>query len=639
MSNTVVRLSDKMHRPKPDAIQLKGLIGRRFNASLVNRLLNQEEDHLLWPFQKHCKVGFFPPEQQVYPGVRGDWQGEFMGTYLDAASISAWNSGNEQLRAKVDQMVEDWLATQQEDGYLGTYDEADRWKSWDVWVQAHDLIGLLSYYHYTRKPEILDAAVRIGRRVLQDFGAGKRTLRDTGPHVGMASSAILEPIIWLYWETGDEAFLDFGRWMVEEDWEGEGGPQILSAILAGKGVAGVGNSKGIEMLLDFAGLLELYRATGEEKYLRTILLAWEDIVAHHLYITGSASTGEYFPKDFVLKNEGIYAIGETCVSMGWMYLNFSLARLTGDARYLDMAEQTLYNHLLGAQSPDGKNWAYYLGLRDSKRYRWHTDPECCPTKGSRGIAVTLPHVYGLMEDGISINFYEAGEATLTLPSGNAVRLNVATEYPFDGRVVVRVDPAERETFALRLRLPGWCSSYQFKLNGTVLDVQANDQGWLVLNRAWTAGEHVELVMEMPVRVITDSIGNVGRAAVTRGPLVFAADEAYLPAGTLLDDVILSVDTRAPDQGFRVVKNAETGAVHLVGQRVVVRPQTGGGFWREKERYNQLASCAVQESYEQVELVPFFEAGNKSFQPVEGIAPNNEPVRSITFQVWLPYRCR
>jgi len=135
---------------------------------------------------------------------------------------------------------------------------------------------------------------------------------------------------------------------------------MLNAILAGEGVAGVGNAKGIEMLLDFAGLLELYRATGEEKYLRVIQIAWEDIASHHLYITGSASTGEYFPKDFTLPNEGLYMIGETCVSMGWMYLNFSLARLTGDTRYLDMAEQTLYNPLIGAQSPDGERWAYIM---------------------------------------------------------------------------------------------------------------------------------------------------------------------------------------------------------------------------------------------------------------------------------------
>ncbi|HEX5807498.1 MAG TPA: beta-L-arabinofuranosidase domain-containing protein, partial [Anaerolineales bacterium] len=567
----------------------------------------------------------------------GDWQGEFMGTYLDAASISAWNAADEDLREKIDGMVSEWLATQDADGYLGTYDETDRWKSWDVWVQAHNLIGLESYYRYTGRKDILDAALRIGYRVLQDFGAEKRTLRDTGPHVGMASSAILEPMIWLYWESGDPAFLDFGVWLVEQDWEGEGGPQILSAILAGKGVAGVGNSKGIEMLLDFAGLMELYRATGEEKYLRTILLAWEDIAAHHLYITGSASTGEYFPKDFTLPNQGIYRIGETCVSMGWMYLNFSLARLTGDARYLDMAEQTLYNHLLGAQSPDGRSWAYYLGLADSKRYRWHTDPECCPTKGARGIAQTLGHVFGLFEDGISVNFYDAAKAVLALPSGGTVELSVETAYPYEGLVQISMNLSTPETFVLRLRLPGWCRNYTLALNGSALALQSDENGYLVLSREWADADQILFEMDMPVNTVVDSIGNAGRVALTRGPLVFAADASYLPPGVLLDDVILSLQNGDPIRDIQVVRPEDGKSVHLVARRSVVRPQTGTGLWREKERYDRLIPGALEEIVEEVVLVPFMEAGNRSFQMIEGIQRNDEPVRSITFQVWLPYR--
>ncbi|MBE0699687.1 MAG: glycoside hydrolase family 127 protein, partial [Anaerolineaceae bacterium] len=451
----ITHLADAIRKSAPDAVQLKGLIGSRFEGSRKNRLNHQEENHLLWPFRDHCPVGWHPDIPQ-HPDLRGDWHGEFMGTWVDAAVLTAWNAADAPLRQKVDAMVADWLATQSPDGYLGTYDEADRWKSWDVWVQAHDIIGLLSFYHFTGKKEILDAAVRIADRVLQDFGPNKRSLRETGPHMGMASSAFLEPLIWIYWETGEVRFLEFGRWLVESDWEGEGGPQIISAILGGLGVAGTANSKGIEMLTDFAGLLELYRATGEDRYLQTILIAWEDIVSHHLYITGSASTGEYFPKDFGLHNEGIYMIGETCVSMGWLYLNLSLGRLTGDARFFDMAEQTLYNHLMAAQSPDGRLWIYYLGLRDSKRFCWHTDPECCPSRGVRAIAQMPTHTFGLLDDGIAVNFYDSAQARLPLPSGRQVRMAVDTEYPLDGNITLRMALDESEMFTLRLRLPGWC---------------------------------------------------------------------------------------------------------------------------------------------------------------------------------------
>jgi DUF1680 family protein len=635
---TATRIPDAIRKPDPAAVHLSGLIGQRCEASRINRLHHQEEDFLLWPFREHCPVGWYP-DNPVRPGIRGDWPGEFMGTWMDAAVISAWNAGDEALRKKIDALVADWLACQDPDGYLGTYDEADRWKSWDVWVQAHDIIGLLSYYRLTENPEILAAALRIADRVLADFGPGKRSLRETGPHVGMASSAFLEPVIWLYWETGDPRYLEFGRWLVDEDWEGEGGPQIISAIQNGLGVAGTANSKGIEMLIDFAGLLELYRATGRAKYLDTILLAWEDIVSHHLYLTGSASTGEYFPKDYTLPNEGIHMIGETCVSMGWLYLNLSLGRLTGDARFFDMAEQTLYNHLMAAQSPDGKGWIYYLGLRDSKRYRWHTDPECCPSRGVRAIAQMPGHVFGLFADGIGINFYDAAQADLPLPSGNQVTVEMSTGYPMNGRVALVVKPAQPERFALHLRLPGWCKQFRVQVNGEDADSPVNEKGYLVITRAWSDGDWVELALEMPVVPVVDTIGNIGRVAITRGPLVFAADAAYLPAGTLLDDVILAFDGQNPGQDFRAVTNPWTGTVHLQAQRLVMLPAGGPGFWREKERYDAFGSCNFTRTLMEVELVPFFEAGNRDPRSYrDGLHPHSEPVRNITFQVWLPYRC-
>jgi hypothetical protein len=456
--------------------------------------------------------------------------------------------------------------------------------------------------------------------------------------MGMASSAILEPIIWLYWETGDQRYLDFGRWLVDEDWEGPGGAQILSAILSGRGVANVGNAKGIEMLIDFAGLLELYRATGEERYFNAIQMAWEDIVHHHLYITGSASTGEFFPKDFVLRNEGVYMIGETCVSMGWLYLNLSLGRLTGDGKYFDIAEQTLYNHLMAAQSPDGRNWVYYMGLRDSKRYRWHTDPECCPSRGVRAVAQMPTHLITLFGDGLMVNFYDQAEAHLTLDSGSEVVVNMETDYPYDGHVSIRLQPAQPEAFTLRLRVPGWCRSFELRINGSDQAIQADEKGYLVIQRTWTNGDLVELDLDMPVQAVVDTLGNPGKVALTRGPLVFSADQSYLPPAMLLDDILLVLDKDGSAKDVQVVKNAETGSVHLLVTSARIQPSPEVELWREKERYRVLTNTDKAVIPVQIELVPFLEAGVRDPRNYhEGIRPNSEAVTHISYQVWLPYR--
>jgi DUF1680 family protein len=623
---------------------MKGLVGQRHQASRLNRLIHQEEDHLLFPFHEHCPVGYNQPNRPRVE-IRGDWQGEYLGTWLDAAILTAWNQHDQALEKKIEGMVTDWLSTQQEDGYLGTFDEADRWKSWDIWDQAHDLIGLYSYYKYTGKEEILQAAIRVAERVLKDFGPGKRAVYETGPGSllgsidrGMASSAFLEPLMWLYWETGNAHYVEFGRWLVDVDWEGPGGSQLVSCLRAGKGVAGVPYPKGIEMLICFAGMVELYRATGERNYLDAVLIAWKDIVEHHLYLTGTASTGELFTKDYVLRNDGVFYLGETCVSMGWLYLNLSLGRLLGEARFFDMAEQTLYNHLLTAQSPDGHAWAYYVGLRDSKRYRWHTDPECCPSRGVRALAVIPQHVICQDDRGVYLNFYEPSETRLALGSGAVVKIAIQGNYPFDGDVAIKVEPEKTAKFTLNLRLPGWSQGYQVWVNGGEVNVKSDFRGYLTIRRAWNPGDTVRVSFAMPVRVVVDLLGNNGKAALTRGPLVYAADSSYLPRATLLDDVILALDPAGVARNVRVVRDEATKHIHLVAPRVLLQPAVGKPLWAENERYFNLSDQPAASATADLELVPFFDAGNRDPRNYrDGINSNDEPARNVTYQVWLPYQ--
>jgi hypothetical protein len=88
--------SDVVRRPQPDAVYLKGLVGKRLEACRLNRLRHQEAYHLLFPFQEHCPVGW---GNQPHPEItRGDWQGEFIGTWVDAAGLCAWNAGDDELR-------------------------------------------------------------------------------------------------------------------------------------------------------------------------------------------------------------------------------------------------------------------------------------------------------------------------------------------------------------------------------------------------------------------------------------------------------------------------------------------------------------------------------------------------------------
>jgi DUF1680 family protein len=320
-----------------------------------------------------------------------------------------------------------------------------------------------------------------------------------------------------------------------------------------------------------------------------------------------------------------------------MYLNLSLGRLTGEAKYWDMAEQTLYNHLLGAQSEDGRGWAYYLGLRDSKRFRWHTDPDCCPSRGTRALAQMPTHLFSITADGIAVNFYEPADAELPLPDGGTVRLAQTGRYPFDGAVDLAVNPETPSSFVVRLRIPGWCRSWDIQVNGEPVPSERDNSGYVLIDREWAQGDSVHIAFDMPARIVADADGNVGKVAFVRGPLVFAADSADLPSDRLLDDVIVALDPRAPGNGVDVTAGAENEPVHLSVNLASIEPVLGEGLWQVPERYHDVSARGRVAKDGSLRLVPFFLAGNRDERSYrDEIVYAKEPVTDVTFQVWLPY---
>jgi DUF1680 family protein len=654
---SVDTVQDRISALDPAAVTLRGLLGARLDACRANRMVVHDEEYLLWPYDfglpavpagsaalryyeeiaplkaprgEHSWIyprGMAPrPETTV-----SDWQGEFIGNWVAAASVMARNADDPQLREKLDRVVGRWLATQKPDGYLGTYASEDRWKSWDVWVQAHSMLGLLAYFEVSGQQRALDAARRVADRLLADFGPGGASLQTTGHHHGMASSSVLEPFTLLFRRTGERRYLEFAQWLVDEDWETPAGPKTVSALTSGAGVRGVGNRKALEMLITLVGLIELFRETAEQRYFEAVDAAWSDIVHEQLYITGSASVGEYFGEG-ILPNDGWQEIGETCVTMAWINLCLHLHRLTGDAKYFEPAERAIYNHLLAAQSEDGRGWAYYVGLRDYKRYREHTDPECCPSRGSRAMSMLPGAALSTSEDRLFINLFDPLSAKVSMGEAGLVRLEVSTEYPFDGVVTIELGLQRPATFSLCLRKPNWCRDLTLSVDGVRERVNADSRGYLCVTRQWGDRTTVQLKLDMEPRVVIDGSGNAGRVAFMRGPVVFAADVALLPDKRLLEDVAVQVGpglegVRCPRPDGRTSPRMEVRTARL---------PTGPNFAFDEGGRYRILTDAKGEPRDWIALVPFYEAGNRAPGCYRaGVWSNREAFRDATYQVWLP----
>ncbi len=509
--------------------RIEGLLGGRLQANLEGRLLHVDEPRLLAGFQHR------PGEQ--------DWIGEHIGKYLHAGCNTWRNTRDARLKTQMDRMVRALIATQLPDGYLGTYLDKDRWTSWDVWVHKYDLIGLLAYYDTFGYQPALDSARKVGDLLVRTFGdgTGQRDIIQSSTHRGMAATSVLEPMVDLYRHTGDPKHLEFCRYIVRA-WEHPNGPKLISSLTTSGSVYKTANAKAYEMMSDLVGALELYRLTGDRPLLEAATRAWDDIHARRLYITGTTSSHEHFQEDLLLRGEESDNVGEGCATVTWLQLTSQLLRLTGDARYAEQIERTVYNQLLGAQDPHNGNICYFTPLNGRK----HATPgiNCCVSSEPRGISMIPALAAGQRGSGVAVVLYTPGRITTALASVDAT-----TDYPRSGVVDLTVHPRGAGSFPLYLRVPEWTAAYTASAGGQ--NYQGKPGQWLVVERPWKDGDKVLIRMDMTVRLVPGSPTYNQSVAIQRGPQVLALEESLNPG-------LPSLDTAGPVSTQAQLRDASAG---------------------------------------------------------------------------------
>jgi len=450
------------------------------------------------------------------------WIGEHIGKWLHAATLAWAYTGDETLRRKLDAAASQLVAAQEPDGYLGTYLPAQRFgvypgADWDVWSHKYSIIGLLTYYRYTGNQPALEAARRAGDLLIATFPA-KKSIIAAGTHMGMAATSVLEPIVELYRVTGDERYLAFARYILSA-YDEPGGPSIVQTLLTVKQVSRTANRKAYEMLSNLVGLCELARATGDRRLLSAASNAWADIIQNRLYITGTSSNFEKFGADHELPNGEDANVGETCVTTTWIQLNLQLLRLTGNVACADEIERSLYNHLTAAQNPRGDDWCYFTALEGTKHY--DKGITCCHSSGPRALALAPTAAYLQTPDTLYVSTFESSRARFKV-GGDLVEVVQQSGFPAEGRSTLVVRTAKPVSFALKVRVPQWAAPLRA---GNVVC----GGGWASLPpRNWNDGDRVDLSFALRGRAIRGEYTNFARVALAWGPFILAADSARNP---------------------------------------------------------------------------------------------------------------
>jgi hypothetical protein len=319
----------------------------------------------------------------------------------------------------------------------------------------------------------------------------------------------------------------------------------------------------------YAGVADLVAETGDDSLRHCLDLIWDDVTERKMYITGgcgalydgvSPDATSYDPshiqevhqaygRDYQLPNTTAH--NETCANIGNVLWNWRMLLVTGQARYADVMEQTLYNSVLSGVSLDGDRYFYTNPLRASRAFpydlRWSGGRKeyislsnCCPPNLARTIAEVADYAYCVNDKGLWVNLY--GGNTLTTPT---IRLSQQTDYPWNGKVVLSVKAAPSIAFSIFLRIPGWCRGANLMINGKASTQVLTPGTYADVHRNWKTGDRIMLNLPMPaVLVETNPLVEEtrGQVAVRRGPVVYCLESPDISPTRSIFDIAFPVQT-------------------------------------------------------------------------------------------------
>lgn len=486
-------------------------------------------------------------------------EGEHSGIFFDDSDVykalegmaySLINNPDPELEKKADEWIDKFAAAQQPDGYINTFYTLTgldkRWTNMDkheMYCAGHMIEAGVAYYQATGKRKLLDVCIRMTDHMMSQFGPGKR-------HWVPGHEEIELALVKLYQTTQEQKYLDFAYWLLEERGHGHGtmgdegkwDPVYYQDIVPVRRLTDI-SGHAVRCMYLYCGMADVAALKNDTGYIAAIDRLWDDVVHRNMYITGgigSSHDNEGFTEDYDLPNLDAYC--ETCASVGMVLWNQRMNQLTGDSKYIDVLERSLYNGALAGISLGGDRFFYVNPLEskgDHHRQEWY-GCACCPNQLSRFLPSIGNYIYASSDDALWVNLYIGNTGQIRIGETD-ILLTQETDYPWDGSVKLTIStslPLEKE---IRLRIPNWCKTYDLSINGKRINV-SEEKGYAVI-KDWKSQDVIALDMDMPVEIVAADPHvkeNFGKRAIQRGPLVYCMEEIDNPV--YFDQIQLSPST-------------------------------------------------------------------------------------------------
>jgi uncharacterized protein len=519
---------------------------------------------------------------------------------LEGAAYSLAVHPDPELDRYLDSVIAKIAAAQEPDGYLFTARTTDpshpqpgigpeRWVeenvSHELYNAGHLYEAAVAHFQATGKRTLLDVALKNADLVASVFGPDKRH--------GFPGHQVIEMgLVKLYRVTGNDKYLSLAKYFLDQ----RGHDVKLTIYPAGTRFSiyndavqiqahksifeqdeAVGHA--VRAVYMFAGMADIAALTGSDAYLRAIDRLWENVTGKKMGVTGGLGARherESFGDNYEIPN--LTAYNETCASIGSVFWNLRMFLLHGEAKYLDVMERTIYNGLISGVSLEGDRFFYANPLAADGKFPFNQglktrapwfETACCPGNIARFLPSFPGYIYAQKDDTLYVNLFVGSSARIDLKPG-PVSVRQETRYPWDGRVIITVDPDNEGEFVVAVRIPGWAVGrpvpgrlyreaefgkivriqgqgpsapknerpYDLNVNGAHVGA-AVENGFVRIRRTWKKGDVIELDLPMNVRTITADLAlieNAGRVAIERGPLVYCV-EGVDNGGRALDIVL------------------------------------------------------------------------------------------------------
>lgn len=505
--------------------ELDGYLRKRIDKSIQNYFLVTPESSpaILQVLRDRDRV---PLRKPLMP-----WAGEFAGKYLTGAELVWRLTHDAKLKVTIDSFVRNLISCQDSDGYLGPFPKDSRLtgKNWDVWGHYHSMYGLMLYYEDNQYEPALKACEKAADLLCKTFGSGKPTLTCDGSG-GQMNMAVCHGLVLLYEKTGVKRYLDLANYIVNEAWNEEGAGKYLISILAGKSIIEFPMHRW-EAIHDWQALGELYKLTGDIKYLTAMEKIWHFGVDGDRHNTGGITAGEGFTGS-PYKQEAI----ETCCTVAWTAFSVDVLQMTGNSKVADEIEWSTFNSALGAIPYSGKVCAYNVPMDGTRAFggtelSWQSpmagpDLNCCAVNAYRPLGMISQWALMQTGDGPVVNFYGPGKMTSTLPSKNQLTVTEETAYPAEGLISLALSLNKPESFSLKLRIPFWSANTNVKVNGKIISEKVLPGTYLTINRNWKSGDKIELALDFKLRFWYGEKECAGKVSVFRGPILCTYDARF-----------------------------------------------------------------------------------------------------------------